>query len=137
MPRESSSFCSRARARASNLLRSPSPRDAFGAHTGLRFARAGVLAAALVLAAAPVARAEATVVVEVKRPDGSPADGVVHLTQGATKLRCTTAKGRCEIKGVAGGAYMVELEQAGRPASKPKTVMIPPSGEVKLIVAAS
>jgi hypothetical protein len=95
------------------------------------------LAVALVLASGSMARAEATVVVEVKRADGSAADGVVQLTQGATKLRCTTSKGRCELKGVAGGAYMVELEQAGRPASKPKTVMIPPSGEVKLIVAAN
>jgi hypothetical protein len=88
------------------------------------------------LCASSVARAEATVVVEVKRPDGSLADGVVQLTQGATKLRCTTSKGRCEIKGVPGGSYSVEVEQAGRPPSKPKTVMIPPSGEVKLIVAA-
>jgi hypothetical protein len=100
-------------------------------------ARTCGLAVALVLASAPLARADATVVVEVKRPDGSSADGVVQLTQGANKLRCTTTKGRCEIKGVAGGAYTVELEQAGRPASKPKTVMIPPSGEVKLIVAAT
>jgi hypothetical protein len=95
------------------------------------------MAVVLVLASGSIARAEATVVVEVKRADGSVADGVVQLTQGATKLRCTTSKGRCELKGVAGGAYMVELEQAGRPASKPKTVMIPPSGEVKLIVAAN
>jgi hypothetical protein len=76
-------------------------------------------------------------VVEVKRPDGSPADGVVQLTRGDTKLRCTTSKGRCEIKGVDGGSYSVEFEQAGRPVGKPRSVMIPPSGEVKLIVAAS
>jgi hypothetical protein len=102
-----------------------------------RAARVCGLAVALVLASGSLARAEATVVVEVKRPDGSAADGIVQLTQGTNKLRCTTTKGRCELKGVAGGAYTVELEQAGRPASKPKTVMIPPSGEVKLIVAAS
>lgn len=91
----------------------------------------------LFLSLPSIAYADATVVVEVKRPDGSAADGVVQLTQGASRLRCTTTKGRCEIKGVAGGVYTVELEQAGRPASRPKTVMIPPSGEVKLIVAAS
>ncbi len=95
------------------------------------------LALILALCVSSAARAEATVVVEVKRSDGTLAEGVVQLTQGATKLRCTTSKGRCEIKGVAGGTYSVEVEQAGRPASKPKTVMIPPSGEVKLIVAAS
>ena len=91
----------------------------------------------LILCASSVALAEATVVVEVKRADGSAADGVVQLTQGATKLSCTTSKGRCEIKGVAGGSYSVEVQQAGRPSTKPKTVMIPPSGEVKLIVAAN
>lgn len=119
------------------MLRDPSVPRSLAFRGPRAAAQACCLAFALVLATGSVARAEATVVVEVKRPDGSAADGVVQLTQGSTKLRCTTTKGRCEIKGVAGGAYSVELEQAGRPASKPKTVMIPPSGEVKLIVAAS
>jgi hypothetical protein len=84
------------------------------------------------------ALAEATVVVEVKRADGSSAEGVVQLTKGETKYSCTTAgAGRCEIRGVAGGMYSVLVEQSGRPASKPKSVVIPPNGEVKLIVNAN
>jgi len=84
------------------------------------------------------ALADATVVVELKRPDGSTAEGVVQLHKGETHLRCTTDKaGRCELRGVVGGIYTVSVEQAGRPAPKDKTVVIPPSGEVKLIVNAS
>jgi hypothetical protein len=86
--------------------------------------------------AAGTALADASVLVEVKRSDGSSADGTVRLIKGETKLQCATSKGRCEIKNVPGGAYSVELEQAGKPAGKPKSVMIPPGGEVKLIVAA-
>lgn len=83
------------------------------------------------------ARADATVLVELKRPDGSSAEGVVQLTKGESKYRCTTDKGgRCAIHGVAGGMYTVVVEQTGRPASKQKTVAIPPNGEVKLIVNA-
>ena len=91
-------------------------------------------AASLVLISVP-ARADATVVVEVKQADGKPADGTVRLTKGEAKFQCVTHGGRCEIKGVPGGTYSAELEQAGKPAAKPKTVMIPPSGEVKLIMA--
>ena len=82
--------------------------------------------------------AEATVVVELKRPDGSSAEGTVQLTKGDTKYRCSTDKaGRCELRGVAGGIYTVSVEQSGRAAPKDKSVVIPPSGEVKLIVNAS
>jgi hypothetical protein len=84
------------------------------------------------------ALADATVVVELKRPDGSAAEGNVELTKGDNKYRCSTDKGgRCELRGVAGGMYTVTVEQQGRPAPKEKTVVIPPSGEVKLIVNAS
>lgn len=95
----------------------------------------GVALVALLLAGS--ARADASVLVEVKRSDGTSAEGTVRLSKGETRLQCVTAKGRCEIKNVPGGAYSVELEQAGKPAGKAKTVMIPPAGEVKLIVAAS
>jgi hypothetical protein len=98
---------------------------------------AGTVALLAGLLVAGSARADASVVVEVKRSDGSSADGTVRLTKGETHLQCVTAKGRCEIKNVPGGAYSVELEQAGKPAGKAKTVMIPPAGAVKLIVAAS
>lgn len=84
------------------------------------------------------ALAEATVVVELKRPDGSAAEGTVQLTQGASKHRCTTDKsGRCALSGIAGGVYVVNVEQPGKPPPKDKTVVIPPSGEVKLIVNAN
>jgi hypothetical protein len=81
--------------------------------------------------------ADAKVVVEVKDKDGKPADGVVELKKGGeTKHSCTTQAARCEISGVPGGMYTVEVKH-GDKASKPKEVMIPPSGEVKLIVNAS
>jgi hypothetical protein len=90
----------------------------------------------LILSTSPAA-ADATVAVELKRPDGSAAEGTVQLTKGEAKHRCTTDKGgRCEIRGVAGGVYTVSVEQQGRPAGKEKTAVIPPSGEVKLIVNA-
>jgi hypothetical protein len=82
------------------------------------------------------ALAEATVIVEVKRADGSSADGVVRLSKGDVKLECKTQNGRCQIAAVPGGTYSVEVVQADKPAGKPKRVMIPPAGEVKLIVAA-
>ena len=81
------------------------------------------------------ARADANVVVELKRADGSSVEGVVRLTQGAASYQCTTKAGRCEIPGVPGGSYSVAFESDGK-TGKPKTVMIPPSGEVKLIIPA-
>ena len=92
---------------------------------------------ALQLLIAGHAYADASVLVEVKRADGSSAEGTVRLVKGETKLSCVTSNGRCEIKNVPGGSYTVELEQSGKPAGKPKTVMIPPAGAVKLIVAAN
>jgi hypothetical protein len=96
-----------------------------------------VLALALALGAwSSSARAEASVIVELKRADGSSADGVVRLSKGDAKHECTTKNGRCQIAAVPGGTYSVEVVQADKPAGKPKRVMIPPAGEVKLIVAA-
>jgi hypothetical protein len=84
------------------------------------------------------ALADAKVVVELKDKDGAPTDGTVELKKGGeTKHTCTTQAARCEIAGVPGGMYTVEVKQAGKPSPKPKEVMIPPSGEVKLIVNAS
>lgn len=82
------------------------------------------------------ARADASVIVELKRADGSSADGIVRLSKGDAKHECTTKNGRCQIAAVPGGTYNVEVVQADKPAGKPKRVMIPPAGEVKLIVAA-
>ncbi|MDB4974920.1 MAG: hypothetical protein JWN48_3261, partial [Myxococcaceae bacterium] len=60
---------------------------------------------------ASTALAEATVVVELKRPDGSSAEGTVVLTrqgQREPQYRCSTDKaGRCSLPGVVGGMYTV------------------------------
>ena len=82
------------------------------------------------------ALAEALVIVELKRADGSSAEGTIRLSKGETKLECKTQNGRCQIAAVPGGSYSVEVVQTDKPAGKPKRVMIPPAGEVKLIVAA-
>jgi hypothetical protein len=100
----------------------------------LRFVWIGLV---LGLSYANGARADATVVVELKTKEGASADGEVQLEKGDTKHRCTTEKGKCVLSGVAGGMYTVNVTSPGRPSPKPKTVMIPPSGEVKLIVNAS
>ncbi|HEX5660439.1 MAG TPA: hypothetical protein VFX59_24760 [Polyangiales bacterium] len=90
----------------------------------------------MVWSVASLASADASVVVELKRADGSPVAAVVLLTKGESKYRCDTdAAGRCTIAGVAGGVYQVTAEQGGKPG-KPRTAVIPPSGEVKLIVNA-
>jgi hypothetical protein len=96
------------------------------------------LSAIGLLFSARAARADATVVVELKRPDGSSAEGTVQLRKGEAKARCTTDKaGRCSLSGIAGGVYTVSVAQPGKPSPKDKTVVIPPSGEVKLIVNAN
>lgn len=97
---------------------------------------ASLLGGALWLSLAAAAQADATVVVQLKRADGSAANGTVLLSKGDTRLRCTTSQGRCEIKNVPGGSYTVEVEPESVAAGKPRLVMIPPSGEVKLNVAA-
>ena len=100
--------------------------------------RLAALVALLACIVPAVARADATVVVTLRRADGSRATGTVQLTRGDDTYRCTTdAEGRCEIRGVTGGSYTVSVRQRERPAPKPRTVMIPPTGEVKLIVNAT
>ncbi|MDB4975865.1 MAG: hypothetical protein JWN48_4206, partial [Myxococcaceae bacterium] len=72
---------------------------------------------------------------------GSSAEGTVVLTrqgQREPQYRCSTDKaGRCSLPGVVGGMYTVGVEQPGKPGPKEKTVVIPPTGEVKLIVNAN
>lgn len=91
----------------------------------------------LVWALAFPALADAKVIVQLKAQNGSPADGTVELKKGDKKFSCQTSQGRCEISGVPGGMYTVEVKQPGKPSPKPKEVMIPPSGEATLIVNAS
>jgi hypothetical protein len=91
----------------------------------------------VVWSVASLAAADASVLVELKRADGRPVSAAVVLTKGETRYRCDTDQaGRCVIKDVAGGIYQVTAEQDGRPPGKPRTAVIPPSGEVKLIVNA-
>ncbi|MFT3923544.1 MAG: hypothetical protein QM778_13520 [Myxococcales bacterium] len=119
------SFCSRAEPPAST------------AESHGRRLRAALVGLVVWCGLASSALAEATVIVDLKTADGASAEGTVELKKGDAKFRCTTSKGHCEIKGVPGGMYSVEVSQADKPAPKPKSVMIPPSGEVKLIVNAS
>jgi hypothetical protein len=81
------------------------------------------------------ALAEASVRVELRRKDGTPVDGTVRIRQGDTVLSCTTQAGACTIIAQAGGSYAVEADIPGQPKPKTKTAMIPPSGNVKLVVA--
>ena len=98
-----------------------------------------LLSVLLIVAVPRVALADAVVVVTLRAADGSRVAGTVQLSRGETKHGCTAGPdGRCEIRGVAGGAYTVTVEPAaGRPSPKPRSVMIPPTGEVKLMVNAS
>jgi len=101
--------------------------------------RVCLLLSTLVVLFAPLrAFAEATVLVELKGPGGAATEGTVQLAKGETKHRCSTDQGgRCEIRGVPGGIYTVSVEQPGKAPPKDKSVVIPPSGEVKLIVNAN
>ena len=96
-----------------------------------------LIATCLTFAMTTPAWADAKVSVELKAKDGSPTDGEVLLTKGDAKFSCKTKAGQCEISGVPGGMYTVEVKQEGKPSPKPKQVMIPPSGDTKLIVNAS
>jgi hypothetical protein len=107
-----------------------------GAHVRERVG-SWLIAACLTFAMASPAWADAKVSVELKAKDGSPTDGEVLLTKGDAKFSCKTSAGHCEISGVPGGMYTVEVKQEGKPSPKPKQVMIPPSGDTKLIVNAS
>ena len=97
-----------------------------------------LLSILLVVAVPSGALADAVVIVTLRAPDGSLVAGTVQLARGEARYSCTTTgEGRCEMRGVAGGTYLVTVQQPGRPSPKSKAVMIPPTGEVKLIVNAS
>lgn len=84
-------------------------------------------------------RADAEVRVRVEDATGQAADGKVTLesaSESAKRFSCTTQKGSCTIKGVPGGQYLVVFSPAKGSSTKPRKVMIPPNGQVKLRVAA-
>jgi hypothetical protein len=109
-------------------------------HHGTPF-RTAVALTALVVTAPLVwplpAAAQATVVVQVRTPDGEPAEGKVTLVPKGEGQRhqCTTREGKCSMEGVPGGSYEVRLEPADGKAPPPRKVMIPPSGKATLIVS--
>ncbi len=85
-----------------------------------------------------VAFAEATVTVQVRNQNGSPADGTVVLTGasgGSASFSCQTHAGTCQIAGVPGGMHTVTFRPSSGPAPAPRTVMIAPNGSVSLIVS--
>jgi hypothetical protein len=95
------------------------------------------LAVALIAGMSSLAHADALVVVEVRSPEGEPKEGQVTLApvgDGETH-GCETREGRCRIEGVPGGRYRVTLDPKEGEPPPPKTVMIPPSGRVSLIVS--
>lgn len=94
----------------------------------------GLALAALGAAVTGTAHAEATVQVEVRPP----VDGTVTITPNAPGSRtfsCHTRAGACTIAGVPGGLATVRFApDGGAPAPAPHTVMIAPSGTVRLTV---
>jgi hypothetical protein len=100
----------------------------------LRLAPLSVLLALVGAVPTSVALAEATVQVEVR-----PAvDGTVTITPNAPPARsftCHTRGGACTIAGVPGGLATVRFApDGGGPAPAPHTVMIAPTGNVRLTV---
>jgi hypothetical protein len=80
-----------------------------------------------------LARAEATVLVEVRPP----AEGTVTITPNAPGSRsysCTVTAGQCTIAGVPGGMATVRFQPTTGAAPPPHSVMIAPTGNVRLTV---
>lgn len=90
------------------------------------------------LLVAASASADAKVLVQIRSASGASVDGKVTLspTAGGKAYTCQTASGRCQIGGVPGGRYVVRFQPNKGEAMPSRKVMIPPSGEVKLSVAA-
>lgn len=101
--------------------------------------RSSPLAVAIALAVATepsIAHADPVVIVEVRR-DGAPAEATVFLrdADGVTGT-CRTSAGTCRMERVPPGRHYVwARDEAGR-ESVERPVMLPPDGEVTLVVAA-
>jgi len=99
-----------------------------------------LLAAVLVLVATmlvgvPAALAAAIVQVRLVSASGQPAEGTVTVSPAAGgSFSCRTQAGTCTIPNVPGGRATVTVVPARGAAPPPRTVMIPPSGNVSLIV---
>jgi hypothetical protein len=69
---------------------------------------------------------------------GEAVDGRVTLTRkddGSERRTCQTRAGRCRIPGVPGGRYVVRFQPEEGDSPPDRTVMIPPEGEVTLVVS--
>jgi hypothetical protein len=97
---------------------------------------AGLILGGLLVTSSP-ASAQATVSVRVTAPRGGPGEAEVTLTApGGERYGCTTRSGRCRIASVPGGRYVVTAAPTrGGQRPGPREVVIPPSGEVSLIVS--
>lgn len=103
----------------------------------MRSGLAVLMCAVALLVAAP-ASADAVVNAIVRNAAKQPVDGEVSLspTGEGKRFRCTTSKGACTIRGVPGGRYIVTFRpKAGSPTA-PRKVVIPPSGNTDLHIAA-
>ncbi len=102
--------------------------------------RRTLLAAALVLVATmlvaiPAALADAVVQVRLVSQSGQPVEGTVTVSPAAGgSFSCRTQGGTCRIPNVPGGRATVTVAPAQGAAPPPRPVMIPPSGNVSLIV---
>ena len=56
-------------------------------------------------------------------------------SEGKQVASCETKKGKCEMNGVPGGTYRAQVKPRSGEAPKPREVMIPPTGDVSLIVS--
>ena len=103
----------------------------------MRIRLAALVCALGILTAAP-ASADAVVHAIVRNHAKKPVDGQVSLKpagQGKS-FRCTTSNGECTMRGVPGGSYIVTFRpKAGSPTA-PRKVVIPPSGNTDLHIAA-
>ena len=95
------------------------------------------MACGLCVGVASTAWADARVTVTLRDKAGAAAEGRVALLDEAGKevAACETAKGKCEMSGVKGGTYRAEVRPRSGPPPKPREVMIPPTGDVSLIVS--
>jgi hypothetical protein len=84
-----------------------------------------------------VARADPVVVVHVRR-QGAPAEGTVFLRDGHERITgvCTTRDGTCRIPSIEPGRHYVWVRLPDGRESVERPVVLPPDGEVTLIVAA-
>ncbi len=94
----------------------------------------GILGLAL-LAAPPVARADARIAVRLTDHEGRPVDGTVTLTAGSVTRSCRTTASRCTITAPA-GTYTVTLRPVRGAAPAPRTLRVPASGTISLALRA-